>query len=154
MTTHFYVSCRYNEKAVILLGPLASHYKALQWLPWARREVRRVYHNTPDLPWYAYGTCSSEAVLPAKFNYLLEQGLPKARPAVLPNRRIPLGSERRLTLNPTRPFDPLTNPIQRRTWRVVGHSVELGHCLWIEPVGSNGFRPGPQLLALQYWEAD
>ncbi len=68
-------------------------------------------------------------------------------------KHIKLGDERRLPLDPTRPANPLTNPIQRRTWRVIGFGGQgLRHCVIIEPVGCDGYKPGPRLLAWQWWE--
>jgi hypothetical protein len=141
-----------------LLGPFCSHLEALERVDQARAEAGRVNDRAS---WYAYGTLKmpKDYDKPGILNYLLAQPFtpkPKRAPVPLPNRKIPLGEEKRLLLDPSRPYDACTNTIQRRTWRVVGHpsSRELGHCIYVQPVGCDGFKTEPKLLAMRFWERD
>lgn len=151
---NYYVSAVDGNKTVMLLGPFTTHLEALESVDDAKNEAYRVDIKAH---WYAYGTCRTqdEYSKSGVLNYLLP--LPvraKPLPANIPNRRIHLGEEKRLTLDPTRPYDIFRNPIVKRTWRVVGRPTnrEQSELIWIEPVGSDGYQPGPKLLHMRYWE--
>ncbi len=143
-----------ESHARLLIGPFDEEYLAIKWVNMARAEA---YRLDTSACWYVYGTaklehCPMDPPPPVGiFNYLLDKGLPVYAPANLENRRIPIGQERRLRLDPSRPGHEL-NPIVARTWRVIGRPLLYGHCVMIEPVGSDGFTCEPRMLALIYWE--
>jgi len=150
-TTHKNV---YESHARLLIGPFDEEYQALKWVDVARTEA---YRLDTSACWYVYGTaklehCPLDGPAPVGiFNHLRDKGLPQYRPATLDNRRIPIGQERRLRLDPSRPGHEL-NPVVARTWRVIGRPLLYGHCVMIEPVGSDGFKCEPRMLAIRYWE--